>query len=88
MKTVFTNKFLQQVSAAKLKPIRKKVEKVILDVENATSVSEIKNCKKLKGETKYFRIRIGDYRIGLYIESGIIEFTTIENRKDIYKHFP
>mgnify|MGYP001409791738 CR=1 FL=1 len=33
MKTVFTNKFLQQVSTAKLKPIRKKVEKVILDIE-------------------------------------------------------
>ena len=88
MKTVFTNKFLQQVSTAKLKPIRKKVEKVILDIEKATSLSEIRNLKKLKGETKYSRIRIGDYRIGLYIENGIIEFTTIENRKDIYKHFP
>lgn len=88
MKTAFTNKFLTQVSSVRLKIIRKKVEKVIIGVENADSLSQIKNLKKLKGETQYFRIRIGDYRIGLYIENEIIEFTTIDNRKDIYKHFP
>ena len=66
----------------------KRIEKVILDVENATSLSQIKNLKKLKGQTKYYRIRLGDYRIGLYIEDQIIEFTTIGNRKDIYKRFP
>ena len=52
------------------------------------SLSQIKNLKKLKGQTKYFRIRSGDYRIGLYIENQVIEFTTIDHRKDIYKHFP
>jgi mRNA interferase RelE/StbE len=88
MKTAFTNKFLNQVSSVRLKSIRKKVEKVILEVEAAESLSQIKNFKKLKGETRYFRIRIGDYRIGLFIENEIIEFTTIDNRKDIYKHFP
>ncbi len=88
MKTAFTNKFLNQVSSLRFKTIRKKVEKVILEVENADSLSQIKNLKKLRGETKYFRIRIGDYRIGLYLENEIIEFTTIDHRKDIYKHFP
>jgi mRNA interferase RelE/StbE len=88
MKTVFTNKFLQQVGSVRFKTIRKKVEKAILEVEKAETLSEIKNLKKLKGETKYFRIRIGDYRIGLYIENRIIEFSTMDHRKDIYKHFP
>jgi mRNA interferase RelE/StbE len=88
MKTVFTNKFLQQVSSVRFKTIRKKVEKVILEVEKAETLSEIKNLKKLKGETKYFRIRIGDYRIGLYVENRIIEFATMDHRKDIYKRFP
>lgn len=88
MKTAFTNKFLQQVSSVRFKPIRKKVEKVILEVENAGALSEVKNLKKLKGETEYFRIRIGDYRIGLYVENGIIEFATMDHRKDIYKRFP
>jgi mRNA interferase RelE/StbE len=88
MKTVFSNKFLNQIGAVRFKTIRKKVETAILDVEKSGSLSEIKNLKKLKGETKYFRIRIGDYRIGLYVENGIVEFTTMDHRKDIYKHFP
>jgi mRNA interferase RelE/StbE len=88
MKTAFTNKFLQQVSSGRFTIIHKKIEKVILDVEKATTLSQIKNLKKLKGQTKYYRIRLGDYRIGLYIEDQVIEFTTIGNRKDIYKHFP
>ena len=88
MKTAFTNKFLRQVSSGTFRIIHKRIEKVILDVENATSLSQIKNLKKLKGQTKYYRIRLGDYRIGLYIEDQVIEFTTIGNRKDIYKRFP
>ena len=88
MKTAFTNKFLQQISSGRFRDIHKKIEKVIIDVEKAGSLSQIKNLKKLKGQTKYFRIRSGDYRIGLYIENQVIEFTTIDHRKDIYKHFP
>ena len=88
MKTAFTNKFLQQISSGRFRDIHKKIEKVIIDVEKAGSLSQIKNLKKLKGQTKYFRIRSGDYRIGLYIENQVIEFTTIDHRKGIYKHFP
>ncbi len=88
MKVSFTNRFLNKASSVKFKTIRKKVEKVILEVEKADSLSKVKNLKKLKGETKYFRIRIGDYRIGLYFENEILEFTTLDHRKDIYKHFP
>ena len=88
MKTAFTNKFLQQVNSGRFGTIHKKIEKVIIDVEKAGTLSQIKNLKKLKGQTKYFRIRLGDYRIGLYIENQVIEFTTIDHRKDIYKHFP
>lgn len=45
MKTAFTNKFLTQVSSVRFKTIRKKVEKVILEVENADSLSRIKISK-------------------------------------------
>ena len=49
MKTAFTNKFLQQVSSGSFRIIHKRIEKVILDVEKATTLSQIKNLKKLKG---------------------------------------
>ena len=38
------------------------IVKVIIEVKNAKSVEEIKDCKKLEGFDNAYRIRIGGYR--------------------------
>jgi mRNA interferase RelE/StbE len=58
----------------------------IADLVN--SISEIRNIKKLKSYSNYYRIRIGNYRIGLQINSNQIIFIRILHRKDIYTFFP
>lgn len=70
------------------KPARRKLQTVIEEVELAASIDTIRNLKKLKGFEKNYRIRIGDFRIGLYIDKGTVEFVRILSRKDIYKYFP
>jgi len=57
-------------------------------VENAKSPHEIKSIKKLKGYKTAFRIRQGNYRIGIFIEKGEVLFAAIALRKNIYKKFP
>ena len=44
-------------------------------------------CKKLKGYTNYWRVRIGDYRVIYTIEETIlvIDVREVGHRKDIYK---
>ena len=49
---------------------------------------DIKNFKKLKGYKNAYRIKIGDYRIGVFIENKIVEFARVVHRKDIYRVFP
>ncbi len=45
--------------------------------------------KKISGFSKYYRIKIGDYRIGFKKEaSSEIYFMRVKHRKDIYKFFP
>ena len=46
------------------------------------------NIKKMKSEGKYYRIKVGEYRIGLELEGERLIFVRILNRKDIYKYFP
>ena len=48
----------------------------------------IVNLKKLKGFKTAYRIRIGDYRIGVFIDGDIVEFARVVHRKDIYRLFP
>jgi len=44
--------------------------------------------KKLKGYKSAFRIKTGNYRIGLIIENDEAIFVAILHRKEIYRNFP
>ncbi len=66
-----------------------RLEKIIIHIENSASLSQIANIKKLSGYTTYYRIRIGEYRVGFEIlNKNTLRFIVIANRKDIYKIFP
>jgi mRNA interferase RelE/StbE len=47
------------------------------------------DIKKMKGYQDYYRIRVGDYRIGRKVgKKSEITFYRIKSRADIYKVFP
>jgi len=57
-------------------------------LEEANSIRELSNVKKMKGFSNYYRIRIGDYRVGCRVEKNTIELMRLAHRKDIYSIFP
>ena len=71
MKTEFKKSFLKDLKALHGKKLKEKIKSTILDVEKAETIWSIGNLKKLKGSEKYYRIRIGDYRIGIIVEGQI-----------------
>ena len=88
MFTKFTGRFSKDLDKITQVSIKKNVAEIILEIEAANNFSEIKNLKKLKGHSNAYRVRSGNYRIGLFIENGIVEFVRIVDRKAIYKVFP
>lgn len=88
MKVDFKKSFLKELKKLKNKSLKDNIAACIIQVENATTISQVKNLKKLAGYDMYYRIRVGDYRIGLKIEKDIVYFVIIEHRKDGYKKFP
>ncbi|WP_202807006.1 type II toxin-antitoxin system RelE family toxin [Planktothrix agardhii] len=46
------------------------------------------HLKKLQGYDTFYRIRLGNYRIGIELNEDTIIFTRFLHRKDIYKFFP
>ncbi len=71
------------------KEIKKKIRNFILKkIIKIETIIGFPNTKKMRGDKNFYRIRIGDYRIGFqYIDNKII-FHRILHRKDIYKYFP
>lgn len=65
-------------------------EKMEADVFNENYNLILSKCEKLKGYKDKFKIRYGDYRIGITInkKSNEIIFERVAHRKDIYKLFP
>ena len=88
MKTEFTNRFYKDIDKITQTSVKSDLLSVIQQVEEAKLLTEIKNIKKLKGHPTAYRIRMGDYRIGIFYEKNVIEFVRIVHRKDIYKVFP
>jgi mRNA interferase RelE/StbE len=84
----FRDSFAKDLKGVKEKGPLGRVREVIEAVEKADSLAELPNLKKLKGGGDYFRVRVGDYRIGVALDGETVVFVRFLNRKDIYKHFP
>jgi mRNA interferase RelE/StbE len=68
---------------------RKKIEEFAFhEVPEATSISGLRNVKKIEGHTAYYRARFGNYRIGFEYREGTVVFYRVLDRKDLYKYFP
>ncbi|GIK10500.1 MAG TPA: type II toxin-antitoxin system RelE/ParE family toxin [Anaerolineales bacterium] len=88
MKTLYEKSFGRDLKKVKDKRLLKQVQKIIAQVESANSLSDLQNVKKLEGYTTYYRIRVGEYRIGIEVVEGQVIFVCFLNRKDIYRYFP
>jgi len=61
---------------------------IITSLQQAKQLTQIKDCKKIKGSKAAYRIKLSQYRIGFFFENETIELVRILGRKDIYKYFP
>lgn len=88
MKVEFRESFEKDLKAIKNPIIFKQVKKLIMKLENSSNLNSIPNIKKLAGSKNFFRIRIGDYRVGIVVLSETVEVVRILHRKEIYRYFP
>ena len=88
MKIEFLKRFSKDIDELTVKSVRSALKKVIESIENADTLTEIPNTKKLQGHTTAYRIRVGDFRLGFFYENKTIILARFVNRKDIYKLFP
>ena len=89
MKIEFDKSFLKSIDKLGEPIIKNRLIELIAELEKAESIKDIQQIKKLSGFKDFYRIRIGNYRLGLeFSESETLTLIYIGHRKDIYKFFP
>jgi len=88
VRIAFKRTFLKDVEALGAAVTRSRIRGVILQVESASGLHEIQGIKRLKGGEDCYRIRVGDYRLGLIIRDETVIFVRCLHRRDVYRYFP
>lgn len=88
MEILFEKSFEKDLKKINAKKTKEQLRKIIDEVREASCQNEIRNIKKIQGHSTFYRIRLGDYRIGIEIIENEVIFTRILHRKDIYRYFP
>ena len=77
----YFNEFIRGSSSEKRKTSDKLLAKVpyLSTIRDSFMLTGFKNC---------YRIRLGNYRIGLLVEDKTVIFAAFDHRSGIYKYFP
>ena len=76
MNLKFKKSFEKDIEKIKDKKVKAAVEKLIDEVEKADNLYSIKGIKKLQGFSNYYRVRIGNYRLGMEVKGNNVTFYT------------
>ncbi len=77
---------LRRVGNAELS---RRVERALGDLEAAATIADIAGAVRLSSRAgRYYRIRIGEYRLGLALEGDAVILVRFLHRRDIYRMFP
>jgi len=81
--------FDRDADRVKDKKVLRKLRDLLATIENADVIQEIPHVKKIEGYRSYYRIKVGDYRLGMEAVSKTeLVLLRFLQRKDIYRYFP
>ncbi len=88
MKVEFKKSFIRDLKKLKNKSLYQRLAEKIEQVEQTDSLLSVTSLEKMKGVDDYYRIRIGNYRVGLKLNNDTVLFVRFLHRKEIYRYFP
>ena len=88
-KVEYKKRFLKELSKLP-EDVQAQAEKVVFEELIGENPFDLGYLEQMKGFPGKYKIRIGNYRIGMTIDKQKKEivFIRIANRKDIYRFFP
>jgi mRNA interferase RelE/StbE len=85
----YTKRFLKELASLP-KDVQQRAEMIVFQELNSTNPFELGYLEKMTGYPDKYKIRVGDYRIGITMDkqTQTIICQRIAHRRDIYRVFP
>lgn len=88
MKVIYSKAATKDVRKIKDRKIQQQIKEAVLLLKKVDSIKDIPSITKMSGHKTAYRMRIGGYRLGFYLENNSVELARFAERSDIYKLFP
>ncbi|MEO1673600.1 MAG: type II toxin-antitoxin system RelE/ParE family toxin [Cyanobacteria bacterium J06631_2] len=89
MQVEYRQLFLKDLKKLKKQPVYQRIYDLAFQIlPTADNLKEVSNVRSLKGSANRYRIRIGDYRLGIQVSEGKIEIMRVLHRREFYRYFP
>ena len=80
--------FTRDLSRLKDADLIRRIQQAVESVQQAEKLQDIPNLIKMQGGGDHYRLRVGEYRLGMSLSDNAVVFVRCLNRKEIYKKFP
>ena len=89
MRVLYRKLFLKDLKKLKGQPAYQKIYDLVFNkLAEIDHIESLSNVKAMKGYPNRYRIRIGDYRIGIERRDEEIEVMRVLHRREFYRYFP
>ena len=89
MKVQYRQSFLRDLKKLKRQRVYGKIfELVFTTLPEADTVRDVLGVKAMRGYSNRYRIRIGDYRVGIEVHGDNVEVMRVLHRREFYRYFP
>ncbi|MGQ9688294.1 MAG: type II toxin-antitoxin system RelE family toxin [Desulfobaccales bacterium] len=88
MNLIFKKSFAKDLKKIRDKSVLGRLRELIQEMETTANLQDIGGLQKISRESAHYRLRLGEYRLGLIIEDDTVTFVRFLHRKEIYRYFP
>lgn len=89
MEIQYRKSFLRDLKKLKGQPIYDKIfELAFTTLPKVDRLSNVTGVKAIKSYPNRYRIRIGNYRVGIEVHGDNVEVMRVLHRREFYRYFP
>ena len=88
MRVEFTTRFSRDLRQIRSAEVRRQLIEKVEELEGANSLFDVAGVSRLTSTGRFYRIRIGNYRMGFSVAEDTVVLERFLPRDQIYRYFP